>query len=137
MMNTAAIVTTPRIPAQPVMIACDHGSRSCGAWRRPRSHWVSSTQAMRVRITAASTPAHASTTRDQGTVPSRPVMMETTCMPISRKTACSSRNATVDQVTRSVIRDPEVWTTGSLCPMSRPATTTEITPEAWISSAAR
>ena len=48
----------------------------------------------------------------------------------------SSTKATVRQVIRSVMRDCAVWMIGALWPSSRPATTTEMTPEAWISSAA-
>ena len=48
----------------------------------------------------------------------------------------SRTKATVRQVIRSVIRDCAVWMIGALWPSSRPATTTEMTPEAWISSAA-
>ena len=47
----------------------------------------------------------------------------------------SSTKATVRQVIRSVMRDCAVWMIGALWPSSRPATTTEMTPEAWISSA--
>ena len=42
----------------------------------------------------------------------------------------------VRQFIRSAIRDCAVCTTGALCPSSRPAMTTAMTPEAWISSAA-
>ena len=42
----------------------------------------------------------------------------------------------VRQLIRSAIRDCAVCRIGALCPSSRPATTTAITPEAWISSAA-
>ena len=40
------------------------------------------------------------------------------------------------QFIRSAIRDCAVCRIGALWPSSRPATTTLITPEAWISSAA-
>ena len=42
----------------------------------------------------------------------------------------------VRQFIRSAIRDCAVCRIGALCPSSRPATTTAITPEAWIFSAA-
>ena len=42
----------------------------------------------------------------------------------------SRTKATVRQVIRSVIRDCAVWMIGALWPSSRPATTTEMTPEA-------
>ena len=45
--------------------------------------------------------------------------------------------ATVRQVMRSVIRGCAVWMIGALSPSSRPATTTEMTPEACACSAAR
>ena len=48
----------------------------------------------------------------------------------------SRTKATVRHVIRSVIRDCAVWMIGALWPSSRPATTTEITPEACTSSAA-
>ena len=48
----------------------------------------------------------------------------------------SRMKATVRHVIRSVIRDCAVWMIGALWPSSSPATTTEMTPEAWISSAA-
>ena len=47
----------------------------------------------------------------------------------------SRTNAMVRQLIRSAIRDWAVCRIGALCPSSRPATTTAITPEAWISSA--
>lgn len=137
MTNTAAIVTTPRIPAHPVTSAWDHGSRSSGGVRRPRSHWVSSTQRRRVAMTVPRTAAHAVSIRPTETEPSSPLTMRVAWRPMSRNTACSSRNATVDQVTRSVRRDPEVCTIGALCPMTSPATTTAMTPEACSSSARR
>src|SRR6478735_2690158 len=56
--------------------------------------------------------------------------------PIRRKTVFSRTNAMVRQFIRSAIRDWAVCTTGALCPSSRPAMTTAMTPEAWISSAA-
>ena len=56
--------------------------------------------------------------------------------PIRRKTVFSRTNAMVRQFIRSAIRDCAVCTTGALCPSSRPAMTTAMTPEAWISSAA-
>ena len=40
------------------------------------------------------------------------------------------------QFIRSAMRDWAVWRIGALWPSSSPATTTAITPEAWISSAA-
>ena len=42
----------------------------------------------------------------------------------------------VRQLIRSAIRDWAVCRIGALWPSSSPATTTAITPEAWISSAA-
>ena len=55
---------------------------------------------------------------------------------MSRKTVFSRTKATVRHVIRSVIRDWAVWMIGALWPSSRPATTTEMTPEACTSSAA-
>ena len=55
---------------------------------------------------------------------------------MSRNTVFSRTNATVRHVMRSVIRDCAVWMIGALWPSSRPATTTEMTPEACTSSAA-
>ena len=63
-------------------------------------------------------------------------MIERACRPISRNTELSSRNAMLRQFIRSAIRDCAVCRIGDLCPSSSPATTTLITPEAWISSAA-
>ena len=48
----------------------------------------------------------------------------------------SRTNAIVRQFSRSAIRDCAVWRIGALCPSSRPATTTAMTPEACICSAA-
>ena len=95
------------------------------------------TQTIRSTITPTSTAAQISSTRPTGSSPaSTSAMIQRACRPISRNTVLSSRNAMLDQLVRSAIRDCAVCRIGALCPSSSPATTTAITPLAWISSAA-
>ena len=56
-------------------------------------------------------------------------MIERACRPISRKTALSSRNWMLRQLSRSAMRDCAVCRIGALWPSSRPATTTATTPD--------
>ena len=91
-----------------------------------------------MRSTITATRVEPQTTATMPAVTSPPNasrMIVRACRPISRNTELSSRNAMLRQVSRSAIRDCAVCRTGDLCPSSSPATTTLITPEAWISSA--
>ena len=49
--------------------------------------------------------------------------------PISKKTAFSSRNWAVAQLTRSLSRERPDWKLGDLAPRTSPVTTTAITPD--------
>ena len=93
------------------------------------------THTSRITMTLTRVPTHSTTTRPAVTSPPKAsAMIPRACRPISRKTELSSRKAMLRQFIRSAIRDWAVCRIGALCPSSRPATTTLITPEAWIVS---
>lgn len=135
MMNAAANVTTPRMPAQP--------TRKAPAPPPAFLPRVSVSGARMTNTHSSRTPITVTRTAPQmrAIQPSGRSELSTSwtiqfvCSPISRKTAFSSRNEMAPQVVRSAIRDGAVWMMGALCPSSSPATTTAMTPEASTDSA--
>ena len=98
---------------------------------------MTKTHTMRSATTPARVAAHTATIRpaDSGLSPTSS-NSHWACRPMSRKTVFSRTKAMVRQFIRSAMRDCAVCRIGALWPRSRPAITTAITPEAWISSAA-
>ncbi len=139
--KAAARVTTPRIPAHEMAIGTCHGGFGSARPTRGiiRGRYVAgNTQTNRARITAARTTAQTATSRASDSEPARALATTCfTCRPMSRKTAFSSRNCTVDQLIRSDSRDEADCSVGALCPRTMPVTTTASTPEACASSAGR
>ncbi len=136
MMNAAARVTTPRMPAHPTRKAL--GAQPAAPRLEVSSSGTRSAkiQISRIPITVTRTEAHTSAIHPSGrSEASTSAMIQFVCSPISRKTAFSSRNEMAPQVVRSAMRDGAVWIRGALCPSSRPATTTAMTPDACTDSA--